>query len=71
MELCNSTQIEEWKINHISNIRRFQELPQENPRMNKNQVPIKQNPEIHLKHSKAEVTSNELKISINNNVNPN
>ncbi|MBW0506180.1 hypothetical protein O181_045895 [Austropuccinia psidii MF-1] len=62
MELCNSTQIEEWKINHISNIRRFQELPQENPRINKNQVPIKQNPEIPIKHYKAELTSNDLKI---------
>ncbi|MBW0589538.1 hypothetical protein O181_129253 [Austropuccinia psidii MF-1] len=29
MELCNSTQSEEWRINHITNIRRFKELPQE------------------------------------------
>ncbi|MBW0503266.1 hypothetical protein O181_042981 [Austropuccinia psidii MF-1] len=68
MELCNSTQIEEWRINHISNIRIFQELPQENPRTNNNQVTIKPNPEISIKHSKAELTSNDLKISKINNV---
>ncbi|MBW0555762.1 hypothetical protein O181_095477 [Austropuccinia psidii MF-1] len=71
IELCNATQIEEWKINNISRVRRLEELPQGNPRKEENQVPIKQNPEIHLKNSKAEVTSNELKISTNNNVNPN
>ncbi|MBW0512417.1 hypothetical protein O181_052132 [Austropuccinia psidii MF-1] len=53
MELCNSTQIEEWKINHISNIRRFQELPQENPRINNNKVSIKANKKITTKNSKA------------------
>ncbi|MBW0567765.1 hypothetical protein O181_107480 [Austropuccinia psidii MF-1] len=71
IELCNSTQIEEWKINNISRIRRFEELPQGNSRREENQVPIKQNPEIYLKNSKAEVTSNVLKISTKNNLNPN
>ncbi|MBW0477945.1 hypothetical protein O181_017660 [Austropuccinia psidii MF-1] len=52
----------------MKNIRRFKELPQENPRTNKNQVPIKQNPEIPIKNSKAELTSNDLKISRINNV---
>ncbi|MBW0540084.1 hypothetical protein O181_079799 [Austropuccinia psidii MF-1] len=68
MELCNSTQIEEWRIHHISNIRRFQELSQENSRTNINQVSIKPNPEIPIKHSKTELTSNDLKISKINNV---
>ncbi|MBW0571799.1 hypothetical protein O181_111514 [Austropuccinia psidii MF-1] len=71
IELCNATQIEEWKINHTINIRRFEELPQGNSRKEENQVPIKQNPEIHFKNSKAEVTSNVLKISTNNDANPN
>ncbi|MBW0500024.1 hypothetical protein O181_039739 [Austropuccinia psidii MF-1] len=71
MELCNSTQIEEWKINHISNIRRFQELPQENSRINNTKVSIKPNPEIPIKNSKAELTSNDLKMSKVNNVNLN
>ncbi|MBW0512214.1 hypothetical protein O181_051929 [Austropuccinia psidii MF-1] len=66
--MCNYNQIEEWKINYIINIRRFQELPQENPRTNKNQVPIKPNPEFPIKNSKAEVTRNVLKISKINNV---
>ncbi|MBW0539001.1 hypothetical protein O181_078716 [Austropuccinia psidii MF-1] len=35
MELCSYTQVEEWKINNITNIRRFQELPEENPRETK------------------------------------
>ncbi|MBW0587470.1 hypothetical protein O181_127185 [Austropuccinia psidii MF-1] len=68
MELCNSTKIEEWKIKHMRNIRRFQELPQENSRRTKTQVPINPNPEIHTKNSKAELTINDLKISTINNL---
>ncbi|MBW0488678.1 hypothetical protein O181_028393 [Austropuccinia psidii MF-1] len=71
MELCNATQIEEWKIDNTSNVRRLKELPQGNSRNKEYQVPIRQKPEINLKHSKAEVTSNELKISTKNNVSPN
>ncbi|MBW0554293.1 hypothetical protein O181_094008 [Austropuccinia psidii MF-1] len=44
MELCNSTQIKEWTIHHISN------------------------PRVPIKHSKTELTSNDLKISKINNV---
>ncbi|MBW0503104.1 hypothetical protein O181_042819 [Austropuccinia psidii MF-1] len=36
MELCNDTQIEDWKMNNTSNIRRFEELPQGNSRKEEN-----------------------------------
>ncbi|MBW0520114.1 hypothetical protein O181_059829 [Austropuccinia psidii MF-1] len=68
MELCNSTQIKEWGIIHIMNIRRFQELPQESSRTKNTQVSIKPNPEIPIKHFKAELTINDLKIRKVNNV---
>ncbi|MBW0559029.1 hypothetical protein O181_098744 [Austropuccinia psidii MF-1] len=68
MELCDSTQIEEWRVKHISNIRIFQELPQESSRTYNTQVSIKPNPEIPIKHSKAELTSNDFQISNINNV---
>ncbi|MBW0502789.1 hypothetical protein O181_042504 [Austropuccinia psidii MF-1] len=71
LELCNATQIEEWKINHKINLRRSDKLPQKNSTQKENKVSLEQNPQINLKHSKAEVTSNELKISTNNSVNPN
>ncbi|MBW0462429.1 hypothetical protein O181_002144 [Austropuccinia psidii MF-1] len=63
IELCNATQIEEWKIDNISRIRILEELPQGNSRKEDNQVPMKQNPEVYLKNSRAEVTSNVLKVS--------
>ncbi|MBW0523873.1 hypothetical protein O181_063588 [Austropuccinia psidii MF-1] len=67
MELCNTTHIEEWKMNYIRNFRRFQELPRENTRKNENQVSIRANTEIHIKYSKAEATKNDLKIIKRNN----
>ncbi|MBW0464415.1 hypothetical protein O181_004130 [Austropuccinia psidii MF-1] len=66
--MCNAVQIEEWMFNHISHIRRAQELPQENSRTTKNKVPIKPNPEIPIKHSKAESSSNYLRIRKRNNL---
>ncbi|MBW0526407.1 hypothetical protein O181_066122 [Austropuccinia psidii MF-1] len=49
IELCNSTQIEEWKINNISRVRRLEKLPQGNPRKEENQVSMKQNQKFILK----------------------